>query len=39
MDDEDDPLWKRILGNELMWTALAALAILVLALYLATSKG
>lgn len=39
MDDEDDPLWKRILGNELLWTALAAAAILVLALYLATSKG
>jgi hypothetical protein len=39
MDDEDDPLWKRILGNELLWTALAAVAILVLALYLATSKG
>lgn len=37
MDDEDGPLWKRILGNELLWTAVAALAILALALWLATS--
>jgi hypothetical protein len=35
-DDDDGPLWKRILGNELLWTAVIALAILVLALYLAT---
>jgi hypothetical protein len=34
--EEDEPLWKRILGNELLWTAVIALAILVLALYLAT---
>lgn len=36
MDDEEDALWKRILGNELLWTAVAAFAILILALYLAT---
>jgi hypothetical protein len=36
LDDGDEPLWRRILGNELLWTAVAALAILMLALYLAT---
>lgn len=39
MDDDDEPLWKRILGHELLWTVLAALAILTIALFLATSKG
>ena len=39
MDEDDEPVWKRILGNELLWTALVAAAILGLALYLATSRG
>ena len=39
MDDDDEPVWKRILGNEMLWTALGAAAILGLALYLATSRG
>ena len=37
--EEDEPLWKRILGHELLWTALVAAAILGLAFYLATSRG
>ena len=38
MDDaeDDDPLWMRIVTNELLWTAIAALAILALAFWLAT---
>jgi len=39
MDEDDEPVWKRILGNELLWTALVAAAILGLAFYLATSRG
>ena len=39
MDEDDEPVWRRILGNELLWTALAAAAILGLALFLATSRG
>jgi hypothetical protein len=36
MNEDDEPLWKRTLGNELLWTAVIALAILLLALFLAT---
>jgi len=39
MDEDDEPVWKRILGNELLWTAVVAAAILGLALFLATSRG
>jgi hypothetical protein len=35
-DEEDDPLWKRILTHELLWTAVAALVILAIAFALAT---
>ncbi len=40
MDDDDGPLWKRILLNEFLLVVLAALAILGLAFWLATrSQG
>lgn len=40
MDEaDDDPLWKRILTNELLWTAVVAAVILALALWLATGRG
>jgi hypothetical protein len=34
--EDDEALWKRILGNEMLWTAVLALGILIVALYLAT---
>ena len=34
--EEVDPLWKRILTNELLWTAVAAALILAVAFALAT---
>ncbi len=36
MDDDADPVWKRIVTNEILWVAIAALAILGLAFHLAT---
>ncbi len=36
MDDDDEPLWKRILFNEIVLVAGSALAILSLAFWLAT---
>lgn len=33
---DDEPRWKRILTHELVWTAVAALAILAIAFALAT---
>jgi hypothetical protein len=35
-DEDDDPLWKRIVGNEILWVVLAAILILGLAFHLAT---
>ena len=35
--DDDDPLWKRIFLNELLWVIIVILTILVIAFYLATS--
>jgi len=36
MRDDDDPLWKRIVTNELLWVVVAALLILGVAFHLAT---
>ena len=36
MEEDLDPLWKRILTSEVLWTLVAAAAILTLALFLAT---
>jgi hypothetical protein len=36
MRDDDDPLWKEILTNEILWVVLGALLILALAFHLAT---
>ncbi len=36
MDEDDDPLWKRIVTNEILWVAVAAAVILGLAFHLAT---
>jgi hypothetical protein len=35
-DEEEDALLMRILGNEILWVSVAAVAILCLAFYLAT---
>ncbi len=37
MDVDDDPLWKRIVTNEILWVILAAVTILALAFTFATS--
>ncbi len=36
MHEEDDPLWKEILTNEILWVAIAAALVLTLAFHLAT---
>jgi len=36
VDEDDEPLWKRIVTNEILWVAIAALGILGLAFHLAT---
>jgi hypothetical protein len=36
--DSEDPLWKEILTNELLWVAVAALVILAIAFLLATGR-
>ncbi len=36
MRDDDDPLWKRIATNELLWVVVAAVLILGVAFHLAT---
>ena len=36
MDEEDDPLWKEIVMNEILWVTIVALGILGLAFHLAT---
>ena len=35
--ESDDPLWKRILTNEILWAVLAILLLLGIAFTLATS--
>jgi hypothetical protein len=39
MHDDDDPLWKRIVTNELLWVVAAALLILGVAFLLATRRA
>ena len=36
MRDDDDPLWKQIVTNELLWVVVAVLLILGVAFHLAT---
>jgi len=36
MRDDDDPLWKEILTNEMVWVVLGVILILALAFHLAT---
>ena len=36
MEEDDDPVWKRILTNEILWVAIAAAIILGIAFSLAT---
>lgn len=37
-DRDDDPAWKRLLGNEILWVVLAAALILGVAFMLATGR-
>jgi hypothetical protein len=37
-DDERAPGWKRLLGNENLWVAVVAAAILAVAFFLATRR-
>jgi uncharacterized phage infection (PIP) family protein YhgE len=39
VQEDDDPLWKRILTNEILWLVIAAIVILGLAFHLATSPS
>ena len=36
VNEDDDPLWLRIVTNEILWVAIAALIILGIAFHLAT---
>lgn len=36
VEEDDDPLWKRILTNEVLWLVVGASVILGLAFHLAT---
>jgi len=36
MRESDDPLWKEILTNEILWTVVAIALILVIAFHFAT---
>jgi hypothetical protein len=36
VEEDDDPVWKRILTNEILWVAIAAAIILGIAFALAT---
>jgi hypothetical protein len=36
VEEEDDPLWRRIVTNEILWVAVAAILILGIAFHLAT---
>ena len=35
--DDDDPLWKRIFLNEILWVVIVILVILAIAFHLATA--
>jgi hypothetical protein len=39
VQEDDDPLWKRVLTNEILWLVIAAIVILGLAFHLATSPA
>ena len=36
VQEDDDPLWKKIVTNETLWLAIAAILILGIAFHLAT---
>lgn len=36
VEEEEDPLWLRIVTNEILWVAIAAIIILGIAFHLAT---
>ena len=36
MHDDDDPLWKEILTNEIVWVIAGAILVLVIAFHFAT---
>ena len=36
VEDDDEPLWKRIVTNEMLWLAIVCLGILAAAFHLAT---
>lgn len=36
VEEDDDPLWLRILTHEILWVSLAAVVILAIAFHLAT---
>jgi hypothetical protein len=36
MREDDDPLWKEILTNEILWVVVAIAVVLVVAFHLAT---
>ena len=36
VQEDDDPLWKRIVTNEILWLVIVALAILAVAFHMAT---
>ena len=37
--DDDDPLWRRIFLNEILWVVIVILVILAIAFHLATSPS
>lgn len=37
MEEDDDPVWKRIVTNEILWVVIAAAIILGIAFTLATT--
>ena len=39
VQEDDDPLWKKILTNETLWLVIAAIVILGIAFHLATSSS
>jgi hypothetical protein len=38
VDEDDDPLWKRIVTNEILWLVIAASGILWFAFHMATKS-
>ena len=37
MHEDDDPIWKEILTNEILWVVVAVVGVLILAFHLATT--